>query len=236
MRVPILRGLIALALCSLAFNAAADNNLVWSGSLPDLPGSLSVPFAFPVATPGAMGVIVRHEMTLEPGDPVVLSMFEAGLGRHVLVPGFRPDLAEFIGCFDLLVHPALDEGLGVVLLEASAAGVPIVAGTDVGNPFVVPGRSLHDELSAYVQAGMSPLEALRTATLNPVRVLGLSDSLGTIVSGKLADLVLLSADPLADIENVREIEGVVRAGRYYSRTDLDTLTAAALQAGMPDGQ
>ena len=61
----------------------------------------------------------------------------AGLGRNVLLPGFRADLSEFIGCLDLLVHPALDEGLGVVLLEASAAGVPIVAARAGGIPEAV---------------------------------------------------------------------------------------------------
>jgi glycosyltransferase involved in cell wall biosynthesis len=71
------------------------------------------------------------------GAAIAQRIRDDGLGDHVLLPGFRPDLADFIGCFDLLVHPALDEGLGVVLLEASAAGVPIVAARAGGIPEAV---------------------------------------------------------------------------------------------------
>lgn len=75
------------------------------------------------------------------------------------------------------------------------AGVLLLAATDVGVPLQVPGISLHVELERLVEAGLTPLEALQTATLNPARVLGMAHSLGTIEPGKLADLILLDANP-----------------------------------------
>ena len=75
------------------------------------------------------------------------------------------------------------------------AGVLLLAATDVGIPMLIPGLSLHEELVLLVEAGLTPLEALRTATLNPARVLGLADSLGSIEVGKLADLVLARRQP-----------------------------------------
>ena len=87
-----------------------------------------------------------------------------------------------------------------------------VAGTDLGTTGIVSGASLHDELALLVDAGYTPAEALRFATLNPARFLGLSDSLGTVEAGKIADLVLLERDPLADIRNTRRIAVVIQAG------------------------
>jgi imidazolonepropionase-like amidohydrolase len=101
----------------------------------------------------------------------------------------------------------------------------LLAGTDVGVPLQVPGISLHVELERLVEAGLSPLEALRAATLNPARVLDMTDSLGTVEAGKLADLVLLDANPLADIRNTQKIRAVVANGRLYRRAQLDQLLA-----------
>jgi imidazolonepropionase-like amidohydrolase len=91
--------------------------------------------------------------------------------------------------------------------------VRVLAGTDAPAPLVVPGAALHDELGLFVKAGMKPAEALRAATLGPAECLGLADKLGTVEAGKLADLVLLSADPLADIGNTRAIALVLVGGR-----------------------
>jgi len=88
-------------------------------------------------------------------------------------------------------------------------GVPILAGSDCPNPFVYPGSSLHDELGLLVNSGLTPAQALRTATINPARFLGVSDSLGTLAAGKVADLVLLDANPLDDIANTKRIRAVV---------------------------
>jgi imidazolonepropionase-like amidohydrolase len=107
------------------------------------------------------------------------------------------------------------------------AGILLLAGTDVGVPLQVPGISLHVELERLVEAGLTPLEALRTATLNPAHVLGMTNSLGTVEAGKLADLVLLDADPLADIRNTQKIRAVLANGRLYRRTELDQLLAGS---------
>lgn len=108
----------------------------------------------------------------------------------------------------------------------------MMAGTDVGNPFLFPGFSLHDELAAFVRAGLTPGEALKTATYNPAKYLGMLDRLGTVEKGKFADLVLLDANPLEDIRNTRKIRAVVLNGRYLDRAALDKLLAdAAASAG-----
>jgi len=106
------------------------------------------------------------------------------------------------------------------------AGVQFLAGTDTPpGVYVFPGFSLHEELQRFVAAGFTPMEALQTATLNPARFLGIEDRLGTIEKGKLADLVLLDANPLEDIRNTQKIAGVVVDGRYLSRADLDKMLA-----------
>lgn len=107
------------------------------------------------------------------------------------------------------------------------AGVPLLAGTDAMNPYCLPGFSLHDELSLLVQSGLTPLAALQAATLSPAEFLGRSDELGGIAPGKRADLVLLSADPLADIHNTTQIQAVWLRGKYLDRAALDQLLAAA---------
>jgi hypothetical protein len=94
-------------------------------------------------------------------------------------------------------------------------GVKFLAGTDLSNPYIYPGFSLHDELAALVKAGFTPAEALRAATIDPARYLGAADSLGSIAAGKRADLVLLEADPLEDIHNTTRITAVMADGRLY---------------------
>ena len=115
-------------------------------------------------------------------------------------------------------------------------GVPLLAGTDAGGiRDVVPGFSLHDELLLLVRAGLTPLEALRAATLNPSRFLRMRDSLGTVGRGKLADLVLLDANPLEDIGNTRRISAVVLNGRLFERAELDAMLAEVEAAGRHQG-
>lgn len=112
--------------------------------------------------------------------------------------------------------------LGVVG-EMYRAGVPILAGTDAGAAYTYAGFSLHDELGLLVDAGLTPAAALRAATLGPAELLGATDSLGTIGAGKLADLVLLEANPLEDIANTRRIHAVIANGRTFDRAALDSL-------------
>lgn len=105
------------------------------------------------------------------------------------------------------------------------AGVGILAGTDTANPYVFPGFSLHDELAMLVEAGLTPIQALQAATINPAKFLKKSDSLGTIEKGNLADLVLLDANPLENISNTKKINAVVLNGRLFNRNDLDKMLA-----------
>jgi imidazolonepropionase-like amidohydrolase len=128
--------------------------------------------------------------------------------------------------FQSILEPIVPLELENVRL-LNKAGILLLAGTDVGVPLQVPGISLHVELERLVEAGLTPLEALRTATLNPARVLDMTDSLGTVEVGKLADLVLLDADPLADIRNTQKICAVVANGRLYRRAELDQLLAGS---------
>jgi imidazolonepropionase-like amidohydrolase len=100
------------------------------------------------------------------------------------------------------------------------SGVEILAGTDSGDPFTIPGATLHQELVRLVEAGLTPLEALRTATRNPARFLGRTVG---IQAGASADLLLLDADPLLDIRNTTRIHGVVSKGRYFDASELRAL-------------
>ncbi|HEX9128782.1 MAG TPA: amidohydrolase family protein [Gemmatimonadaceae bacterium] len=119
--------------------------------------------------------------------------------------------------------------------QINRAGVSILAGTDCPNPYVYPGFSLHDELGLLVRAGLTPAEALRTATINPARFLGLTDSLGVVTTGKVADLVLLDGNPLRDIANTKRIRDVIQGGHLLDRGALDRLLARAKALAAADG-
>jgi imidazolonepropionase-like amidohydrolase len=107
------------------------------------------------------------------------------------------------------------------------AGVGILAGTDALNPQCFPGFGIHDELALLVDAGLPPLAALQAATRNAAQFMGQIDRRGTIEAGKIADLVLLGKDPLADIHNTRSIEAVVLNGALMPRAALDAMLADA---------
>lgn len=115
------------------------------------------------------------------------------------------------------------------------AGVQILAGSDSPNPFVYPGFSLHDELGLLVSAGLTPMEALRSATIRPAVFLGVFDSLGTVAPGKVADLVLLDANPLTDIASTKRIRAVIQGGRFLDRRTLDTMLADARKRAAGQG-
>lgn len=113
-----------------------------------------------------------------------------------------------------------DKGLGLTG-AAHRAGVRILAGTD----YIVAGADLHRELVNLVTAGLSPAEALKTATLNPALYFGLEQEYGSVEPGKVADLLLLEADPLLEIRNTQRIRAVVFNGNLYDRRALDGLQA-----------
>ncbi len=107
--------------------------------------------------------------------------------------------------------------------KMNAAGVPMMAGTDTTAPYVFPGSSLHEELALLVQAGLTPMQALQAATKRPAEFLGKLRTQGTIEEGKIANLLLLDANPLEDIHNTEKIRAVVLRGKLLDRNFLDEL-------------
>jgi imidazolonepropionase-like amidohydrolase len=122
-----------------------------------------------------------------------------------------------MNAFAAFVDPAA--GSGKMVMDVMHAGGIIVAGTDTPNAL-----NLHGELMAYTIAGMTPFEALKAATVNAALALGVDG--GTIEPGKLADLVVVDGDPLADIANAHHVKAVVANGRAYELSRLVTGAAA----------
>ena len=157
----------------------------------------------------------------------------SGDARVKYVPGpwknktwkrFTEEITQGYGTDDLATRKKfIDKELEVVrMLEK--AGVPFLAGTDTpAGVHIFPGFSLHEELERFVAAGFTPLEALQTATLNPAQFFGMAGQLGAIEEGKLADMVLLSANPMEDIANTKKIAGVFVNGRYFSHSQIEKM-------------
>ena len=101
--------------------------------------------------------------------------------------------------------------------------MPVLAGTDTGVPYSLPGSSLHDELALLVEAGFPPRDALLAATRDPARALGLGEEIGTIRPGRVADMVLLRDDPLEEIRSTRAIEAVFLRGRLLRRVEIESI-------------
>jgi imidazolonepropionase-like amidohydrolase len=111
--------------------------------------------------------------------------------------------------------------------QMQKGGVKILAGTDSAAPYVFPGFSLHEELALLVQAGLTPMEAMQTATRDPAEFLDNLDLQGTVTAGKNADLLLLDANPLDDIRNTQKIRALVLRGKLLDRVALDQLLVDA---------
>jgi imidazolonepropionase-like amidohydrolase len=109
--------------------------------------------------------------------------------------------------------------MGQTVAALQKAGIPMVAGTDQG----LPGFSLWRELELYVHAGLSPLEALRTATVVPAHFMQVDHDFGSIEPGKQADLILVDGNPLMDISNIRKVSLVIKTGTIYKPTELHQL-------------
>jgi imidazolonepropionase-like amidohydrolase len=114
--------------------------------------------------------------------------------------------------------------------ELHRAGVPILVGSDSLDPFVFPGDSFHHELAELVRAGFTPMDALQAATRGAALFLGREKEFGTVETGHVADLVLLTANPVENVANTRKVWAVIRNGGYYDRASLDTLLARAKEA------
>jgi imidazolonepropionase-like amidohydrolase len=112
-----------------------------------------------------------------------------------------------------------------VVGQLQRAGVKILAGTDAPNAYVIAGFGLHDELALLVDAGLTPMQALESATRRPAEFFGELTTSGTIEKGKIANLVILDANPLVDIKNTTKIDAVIQNGKYRSRTDLNKILA-----------
>jgi imidazolonepropionase-like amidohydrolase len=106
------------------------------------------------------------------------------------------------------------------LRRVHAAGIPVAMGTDAGNPLTLHGVSVYREMEAMAQAGMSPMDVLVASTRTAARAMR-RDDIGTLAPDKLADLVVLDTDPLADVRNLRTVSLVVRAGEVWTREELE---------------
>jgi imidazolonepropionase-like amidohydrolase len=173
----------------------------------------------------AVSFLVEHGTVIDP-TLALFELYAASSEKPVATfePGIAkiaPELTEVLS-FDApptpvtsLIQKATQKGIEVVGV-LHRAGVPIVAGTDQA----VPGHSLHREIELYVQAGFTPMEAIQSATIVPARAMGVDKEVGTIEAGKRADVVLLGANPLESIRNIRTVEFVVTNGVMYNCAEL----------------
>ena len=130
---------------------------------------------------------------------------------------------------DFLLRTRLVEASLKAVGDMHAAGIPIMAGTDSTAPNLVPGFALHDSIADLFRAGLTPMEALQAATSKPAEFLNRATEQGTIAPGRRADLVLLDANPLADIHNTERINAVILKGKFLDRAALDALLNKAAQ-------
>jgi imidazolonepropionase-like amidohydrolase len=175
---------------------------------------------------------VRNGTVVTPTLVAYASVIQAADGSALEDPNLRYVAASLKKQFLENTKPVSPEDLAelkatlaelrAVVAQMHRDGVPLLAGTDLAGSRV-PGFTLHDELAFLAEAGLTPVQALQTATRNPAKVLGKSDELGAVEAGKIADLVLLEADPLQDIRNTRRIRAVVANGRLLDRSALDRL-------------
>jgi hypothetical protein len=151
------------------------------------------------------------------GDPGLAAWLATLPGSSAVWPALRSHWNDMAGPTPTTFERELIGQFGALTAAASRAGVPLLAGTDLGDPFVIPGFSLQDELALMVAAGVTPLAALQSATSEPARAFGLTDTVGAVATEHAADLLVLDGDPLADIHNTRRIYAVVLNGRWLER-------------------
>jgi imidazolonepropionase-like amidohydrolase len=168
----------------------------------------------------ALRFFKEHGTVIDPTDGVLELMLRP---LNVPIETFEPGVSKVPAELKVQINKKGEaaeqaEGLRMILavfLKITAAlhraGVPIVAGTDVG----VPGHTLHRELELYVKAGMTPLEAIQAATITPARVMKLDNEVGTIEAGRRADLIVLEANPVENISNIRKVRLVITQGRLF---------------------
>ncbi len=159
----------------------------------------------------------RPEMRYLPSHPTT-----GAPGRFL---NWYPANNPYIKCWPLQKIPYLRSQYSVMqrlVRGLRDAGVPLLAGTDPFVPCVIPGFSMRDELEQLYEAGLTPFEVFQSATSNAARFLGMSDDTGTVAPGKIADLVLLDANPLDDVANIFRQDGVMLAGRWFPKAELQS--------------
>lgn len=162
--------------------------------------------------------LVAYNPEFDPSGP--LSRYVALSFRNEAEKRPKPSPAELEG------SRATFAEFKEVVRAMNRAGVTLLTGSDIASARV-PGFTLQEELALLVESGLTPLQALQAATLNPARVLNRSDDYGSVDAGRIADLVLLDANPLDDIHNTQRIYAVISGGRLFRRADLDTLLREA---------
>lgn len=159
--------------------------------------------------------LVRASVDRVPAsDPRVVKYFSPALQAYSYPPSAKPPGPDALEAQRLMYEYHLR-----LVNAMERSGVKMLVGTD--SSFF--GSAVHDELAEMVKAGLTPMEALQTATVNPAEYFGKRDSMGTVEKGKLADLVLLDGNPLESIENVRKVSAVVMNGRLFDRKALNQL-------------
>jgi imidazolonepropionase-like amidohydrolase len=166
--------------------------------------------------------LVEYRSLLESADPA----YPPDPRRRYLPKSLRDTPKRSFTAAQIAEARAAFEELKKVVGQMNRDGVTLLAGSDIAN-VRIPGFDLHDELALLVESGLTPLQALQTATLNPARVMKKDADFGTVSAGKVADLVLLDANPVADIHATSQIGAVVFGGRVFSRAELDGLVRGA---------
>ena len=179
-----------------------------------------------VPTHSLWEAFLRHdEAAADLNDPILRDSVPHFLLDYMQDPDYRAEeTRRFLAVADMPVYQWAEDKIPVFsenILKAHQAGVVVATGTDAGGPvgFNFQGYNLPWEVKLFVQAGMSPMDALIAATRNGAMVIGVEDQLGTVEAGKLADLLILTANPLDDIENIRRIETIVYKGKAYPRQE-----------------
>jgi hypothetical protein len=219
----------------LAFDRLFDDSVDFIQILPDLSREAYL----------ALAEQARHwRLRFDGAVPADVSPLEAVNARQGIIEGLsnlgaltEDSLTKFFERCAMMgtrISPLLSQGessLKLYQLTALAKRykVELLAGTGSADPYSASRGNLQNELTQLVAAGLSPREALESATLAPARLLGWDRVMGSVETGKIADLVLLDGNPLQDIGNTRRIAGVFAQGRYYSRNDLDSILSAGRQ-------
>jgi len=232
---PAVGGVQTAQTARLAFDRLFQDSVDFIQVLPDLSREAYL----------ALAEQARHwRLRLDGAVPTDVSPLEAVNARQGIIEGLSNlgpltddtviRFFEKCAMFGTRISPLLSQSaVSTKLYELTALAkrykVELLAGTGSAEAYTALRGNLQNELTQMVAAGLSPREALESATLAPARLLGWDHVMGSVETGKIADLVLLDGNPLQDISNTRRVAGVFAQGRYYSRQDLDGMLASGRQ-------